>query len=329
MIFADKLIDLRKKRGWSQEELAEQMGVTRQAVSKWEGAQSVPELEKILQLSRLFGVSTDYLLKDELEEAAGAEVLPAEETPSRRRVSLAEAQQFLALKLTSAKRVAFGVFLCVLSPICLLLLGAVSAQSPDVLPENAAGGIGMVVLLLIIAAAVAIFISDASKLAAFEYLEKEDIETEYGVTGLVKEQQALYKETHTRLNLIAATACIISLLPLFGGVIFSESLLFIVLMLTITFVIAGAGAAIFTYNGTIWGSFERLLEEGEYSRREKRGKGVLSAFSTAYWMTATAIYLAISLPTNAWQYTWVVWAVAGVLYPAILGVLKAIANRKK
>lgn len=68
MIFADKLIMLRKKAGWSQEELAEQMDVTRQSVSKWEGAQSIPDIEKIIRLSELFGVSTDYLLKDEIED---------------------------------------------------------------------------------------------------------------------------------------------------------------------------------------------------------------------------------------------------------------------
>lgn len=67
MILADKIITLRKKAGWSQEELASQIGVTRQSVSKWEGAQSVPDLDKVVQMSRLFGVSTDYLLKDELE----------------------------------------------------------------------------------------------------------------------------------------------------------------------------------------------------------------------------------------------------------------------
>lgn len=65
MILADKIITLRKKAGWSQEELASQLGVTRQSVSKWEGAQSVPDLDKVVQMSRLFGVSTDYLLKDD------------------------------------------------------------------------------------------------------------------------------------------------------------------------------------------------------------------------------------------------------------------------
>ena len=57
------------------------MNVSRQAVSKWEGAQTVPDLEKMVRLSRLFGVSTDYLLKDEIEEADGA---AEEESPLRR-----------------------------------------------------------------------------------------------------------------------------------------------------------------------------------------------------------------------------------------------------
>lgn len=86
MIFADKLILLRKKAGWSQEELADQMNVTRQSVSKWEGAQSVPDLEKMLRLSELFGVSTDYLLKDEIEEAEHID--SSDDTPSLRRVSI-------------------------------------------------------------------------------------------------------------------------------------------------------------------------------------------------------------------------------------------------
>ncbi len=77
MILADKIISLRKKAGWSQEDLAEKLGVTRQSVSKWEGAQSVPDMDKVVQMSRLFGVSTDFLLKDELEE----------ETPPRPRTT--------------------------------------------------------------------------------------------------------------------------------------------------------------------------------------------------------------------------------------------------
>ena len=92
MIFADKLILLRKKVGWSQEELDDQINVTRQSVSKWEGAQSFKKKKKMLRLSELFGVSTDYLLKDEIEEAEHID--SSDDTPSLRRVSIGGSKRF-------------------------------------------------------------------------------------------------------------------------------------------------------------------------------------------------------------------------------------------
>ena len=62
MNFAEHLMSLRKRRGWSQEELGSQIGVTRQTVSKWEMGQSTPELEKLVELARLFGMSIDQLV---------------------------------------------------------------------------------------------------------------------------------------------------------------------------------------------------------------------------------------------------------------------------
>ena len=122
MIFADKLILLRKKAGWSQEELADQMNVTRQSVSKWEGAQSVPDLDKMIRLSELFGVSTDYLLKDEIEQAE--HINSSNDIPSLKRVFMEEANAFLSVKSRTAKTIAYAAFLCILSPIALLMLGA-------------------------------------------------------------------------------------------------------------------------------------------------------------------------------------------------------------
>lgn len=67
MALSDKLYMLRKKSGLSQEQLAEQLIVSRQAISKWESGQSVPESEKLIAISNYFDVSLDYLLKDENE----------------------------------------------------------------------------------------------------------------------------------------------------------------------------------------------------------------------------------------------------------------------
>ena len=72
MTFGEKLQALRKARGWSQEELATQINVSRQALSKWESGASVPDTENVVALSRLFGVSTDYLLLENGETTAQA-----------------------------------------------------------------------------------------------------------------------------------------------------------------------------------------------------------------------------------------------------------------
>ena len=179
MILADKIIALRKKAGWSQEELAQQLNVSRQSVSKWEGAQSVPDLERILQMSHLFGVSTDYLLKDELA-APDTALLPDSGDSPLRRVTMEEASAYLDLSRRNAPWLALGVALCIFSPIVLLMLGGLS-EAPDArLTENAAGGIGIVILLLMVAAAVALFIACDAKMEPFHFLEKEPFETEIG-----------------------------------------------------------------------------------------------------------------------------------------------------
>ena len=69
-MLSEKLYQLRKKSGLSQEQLAEQLNVSRQAISKWESGSAFPESEKLIIISNYFGVSVDYLLKDEVEDDA-------------------------------------------------------------------------------------------------------------------------------------------------------------------------------------------------------------------------------------------------------------------
>ena len=74
MTFGEKLQQLRKGRGWSQERLAEEIPISRQAVSKWESGAAAPDTENVVRLSAIFGVSTDYLLHDDF---TGDEDIPA------------------------------------------------------------------------------------------------------------------------------------------------------------------------------------------------------------------------------------------------------------
>lgn len=324
MILADKIVTLRKRAGWSQEELAAQLGVSRQSVSKWEGAQSVPDMQKVVQMSRLFGVTTDYLLKEELGEPEPA---PAESDAPLRRVTMEQAADYLALRQAAAPKLALATLLCVLSPVALLLLAALSDRPGAALSENAAAGIGLCVLLVLVAAAVAVFITCAAQVKAYAFLETEPFETAYGVTGMVRERRAAAAPEHTRGKVAGTVLCILSAVPLFIAVCLNGPDLLYVAAVCLLLVLAGVGSAVFVSGGVYWAAMDRLLEEGDYVRPRKRQNGVAGAISSIYWLTVTAAYLLWTF--GPWwdaqpQDTWILWAVAGLLYGAVMALVRGI-----
>lgn len=325
MIMADKIIILRKKNGWSQEELAEKMGVSRQSVSKWEGAQSVPDLKKILQLAELFGVTTDYLLKDSIENEEYTQDDIADN--NIRKVSLAQANEFLEQRKKAAKRIALATFMCIISPIALILFGAVSESGIINISEVFATVIGLLVLFIFAAFAVVLFVYTGMKNSPYEFLEKEIIETEYGVSGMVKEKQKQYHNTYIKSNILGTVICILSPVPLILGAFMDNSVI-LACMLSLTMVLAGIGATFFISAGVRWESMQKLLQEGEYSRNEKTGYNIKNAIDTVYWLLAVAVYLLWSFITNDWGLTWIVWPIAGVLYGAVSAVCDLFIKSK-
>lgn len=321
MILADKIILLRKRAGWSQEELAEQLGVSRQSVSKWEGAQSIPDMERLLQMSRMFGVTTDYLLKDELEELPGSAAVDCE--PGLRRVTMDEATDYLARARKNAPLMAMATFMCVISPVLLILLAGLSEQPTAGISEGMAAGTGLGVMLTLVAGAVAVFISCGARVSAYEFLDKTPFETEYGVTGMVSERRHAFEATYTRLNILGTVLCIFSVMPLIIAGCVEASDMVCIGCVCVLFLIVAPACAAFVWGGVIMGSYQRLLEEGEFARDGKSRKGRIGAVSRIYWLSVTAIFLcAIWLPGGWKEYSSVIWAVAGVLY----GILVAIVN---
>ena len=115
----DKIYELRKKEGLSQEALAEKLGVSRQSVSKWETGEATPEVSKLLSLSKLFGVTTDYLLDDEAEEekevempSSSFEVTSVNEAPPKK-------------SKNSARKLLIALLICIL--LCIFVLPLVMA----------------------------------------------------------------------------------------------------------------------------------------------------------------------------------------------------------
>ena len=331
MILADKIINLRKKNGWSQEELAEKLGVTRQSISKYEGAQSIPDLDKILKLSEIFGVTTDYLIKDELEEEeyASSQMQENESESDRsvHKVTMEMANEYLQIIDWSAGKTAFATMLCILSPIVLLMLGAMSEMPDYHISENAAAGIGICVLIVLIAIAVTIFILCGMKTKKYEFMEKEDIETAYGVSGMVKEKRDACHSPYVTQLVIGITCCICSVIPLFGTLAVSESDFYMVSAVCMLLALVAIGTYFIVRSAAKMNAMNQLLEEEDYTRQKKHENRKMSGPVTVYWLIATAIYLAWSFTTNDWDRTWIIWPVVGVLFPAFYAIVNGI--RKK
>jgi len=165
----------------------------------------------------------------------------------------------------------------------------------------------------------------------YEFLEKEPFETEYGVTGMVKERQRAFKPTYDRMNTIGTVLCVLSFVPLFAVMAVRQDGFFMTMAVCLLLAVVGIGVYFFVYGGTIYGSMEKLLEEGDYTRKEKSRKSITGPVSVIYWLVATAIFMIYTFgPKGNGQprYSWIIWAVAGVLYAAVLAGIKLIRNRK-
>ena len=325
MILAEKIMQLRKKNGWSQEELAGKLGVSRQSVSKWESAMSIPDLDKILQMSEIFEVTTDFLLKDEMTEEVYVPGNPdtGEEEAVLRRVTMEEAQAFIKLRLDSMKKMAVGVAACILSPILLILLPALAEFQVIPLSEESAGAIGLVCLLLAVAAAVADFIMLGVKLDKYEYLEKEAFVLAYGVEGMVKERYDAREHEFAVRTACGVVMCILGVVPLLVVTIVIQNELWELVMVVLLLMIIAAAVYLFVLVGMEKGAYEQLLQIGDYTREGKAANKTVARISAAYWCLATAIYLAYSFWSGDWGESWIVWPVAGVLFFAIAGVIHA------
>lgn len=333
MILADKMLALRKRAGWSQEELAEKMGVSRQSVSKWESAQSIPELDKILLLSQIFGVSTDYLLKDEIEEPPAPTVC-AEPLPAKRRITMEEANRYLDLRRRTAPRWAIGTCLCVLSPVTLIFLAALSATTGMGLSEGVACGIGLGVLLALVAASIPLFLYKGTEQQAFAFLEKELLDPEYGVTGMVRDRKQRFSGIYHRLNTAATVLCVLSPVPLLVTACIKLAEAVIVGALCLLLLLVALASAAFVFAGTVQGAYDRILEEGDFAPEKKQAKGlpIKGMVSVIYWMLVTAVFFICSHGSMGYQKSWLVWVVGGVVFVAVLELvtlLEQVSGRKR
>ena len=287
----------------------------------------MPDIDKILQLSSLFSVTTDCLLKDTQDDPQPA----AAQTPSPLpRVTLAQAEDYLTKAQGNAPQMALATALCIVSPIPMLALGTVSELGLLGLDDDLAGGLGMIALLVLVAVAVVLFMQCGAAVREYEFLEKEPIETEHGVTALVRERRAAFAPEYDRANRMGAVLCILAAVPLFAAVMVGVSFL-MSMSICLLLVLVACGVYAFVRVGTVQDAMNRLLEDGDFTRGHKAVKGRLTALTAAYWLVVVAIFLWYTFGPNGNgqpQYSWFIWAIAGVVYAACVVAAKAFVRKK-
>lgn len=342
MKLSEKITELRKTMGWSQEQLADRLDISRQSVSKWESGASVPELDKILAMSNIFNVTTDYLLKEDISISEAERVEYRDEPQenllsasgqkyeAEHEVSLEEAESYMNLVRETVNKMALGVVLCIWSPICLILLGGL-AEYRDFLSENTAGGLGVIILLLFVAAGAGILIFYGMKLDKYEFLEKENIRISEETRRLISMKKESFAPVYQKSVVVGTLICIFSVFPLFIATFFAqkdtEDFIYTCAICVLLAIVSG-GVYCFVRFGMIQGSYDKLLEEGDYTREKKRINKPIGIFSWIYWCLVAAVYVGISFTTEAWGITWIVFAVGGILYAACLGIIHLLFQKK-
>lgn len=218
MILSDKIILLRKKNNLTQEELAEKLGVSRQSVSKWEMGNSIPDINKIIQLSDVFGVKTDYLLKDEIDDIEYSDDT-VEELEAKKTITVEDANDFMSAYEEYSNNVAESISLFIISPVAVLV-SQIIALTTNVKSEDFFVIGGIVVLFLIIAFGVYKLIVKANLIEKYDFISKESFNLSYGVKGLVEKKK---EEREQKDNKAIAAAIIMYILCVIPVILVSIS----------------------------------------------------------------------------------------------------------
>lgn len=351
MNLAEKIFNERTKLDLSQEQFAEQMGVSRQAVSKWETGQSLPDLDKIVMMSRVFGVTTDYLLGEgELSQGtdtggqgAGYTVEDQyneekqntiSENSKPRYITDEEAEEYCMVRKKFGKRIGLGVFLCIAG---LALVQFVQELFPEIIGYRVGNpdffeNLAAVPFLLLVAIAVPLFIVSGLSMGKYEFMEKANLTFSPDMKKRLQEESEAHYRVFTAkisvgvsLCIIAAIVCVILEEQTFvntaqvwiSGEMGAFFMLLIIAVAVYLFVTAGIEKS----------TYDILLRKNEIKQKKEENK-VFDAVSAIYWCIVTAGYLAYSFITFDWGRSWIVWPVAGCLFGAVSAAMHLMSREK-
>ena len=245
----EKIVVLRQQRGWSQEELAERMEVSRQSVSKWESGASTPELDRIVRLCELFGLTADELINDGVELGMRETAKADDDAPL---LTLNEAYAYLSVRQVAVQKLALGVAACVASPVPTVLLCMYGWLE----------GLGIVLMLAMVAWAVWQFITFGSMLRAYRHIEQGWFAPTAETLAWAKSAQEQFRPRLMREIAGGVALCILSPAPFivfdeiasYSSVLEGGCTAFLLLAVAL-------GCYLFVHSGSMQGVYAKLSRE--------------------------------------------------------------------
>ncbi len=318
VILADKIMKLRKQAGWSQEDLAMKLDVSRQSVSKWESASSIPDLNRIINLADIFGVSTDYLLKDEIEVV---ETIGVDKEPGVRKASLEEATRYVEDKLEAARITARGVFFILCSVMPMMILLAMATQDGFPISSGLAAGIGILILLVVVSISVGFFLKASQIGQETGFIDDGDFDLEYGVHGVFKDKLNKFSSMYVTLSALSVALFITCPVPLIISAVLESSEFILLMMVAVLLFMVAVGVYLIVPVGARHSAYKCILQEGEYSANKRSENKRIEKLGSFYWPLVVAIYIGWSFITMDWDRSWIVWPIAGVGFAAFVGLI--------
>lgn len=281
MNFGENLQNLRKQHNLSQEELADQIGVSRQAISKWESGTATPELDKIIQLSELFHCQIDELIRGNI-------------TPTDYNLKSA----YNKLMNSFSRNISLAIAIILIGTTIFLSLSSFSQPYTDY---------GLVVFLIFVAIGTPIFVVNGMTLGNFK--SKHPKLDNFYTTDEVDAYNIKFSH-------IIATAIAVILIGLVTFMTFMVTNVFgtespmpaAVFMIFVTL-----GAPLFVYAGIQKGKYDIARYNYENSAEYKALSEKVSKISGVIMMIATMIFLALGFTLQLWHICWVVYPIAGIL----------------
>ena len=290
MNFTDKIRMLRKEKGISQEELASQLDVSRQAVSKWENGQGFPEMETVLRISNLFGVSLDYLFKDDGSEEKGTT------DESVYYVGPDMVKEYLVTKKKRGSQMAIGIAVIIMSLSCTMFF-----SHP----------LGTVLFFLVAALGISILVMLAFQPKFKGHDEMEERPLSFEPAFLQKFQQE-YTLGQRKYGLFIVVGIVLFILSLAASVAINAFVRNDMRYIAILPLFWGTAVALIVFGATMTGALDIIMNNREHvveiKSENKRG-WIYSVVMPLTFM----VFLGIGFVWNAWHPGWLIFPVASLL----------------